>query len=378
MQIKTKEFQEACKKILGALDTDYSSDYGGGFSSEGDALELKEENGTLLMKVSNGTYCVGIRVDSDVDKGFHATIDGKTFLALVARITTDSIIMETDGDSLRVVANGKYKFPFRYLGEDMLSFSDIDIGNVSAEFPIDGSVLLSIVSDNSKEIAKKKATRPVQMLYYVDDKGCITYTNVSACINNFSLPAPARMFVSQKVVKLFRLFHAGDVLFRIGHRELGDVVQTRVSFVQDGVSISAIMPGNEELFDSIPLDRLRECASKNFSAWASFDSAELARAIDRLSVFTKDRTVETSTLAFSDGKAVLSEEFQGNSEEISVQEGEGFDGMIIRFSIDNIKSILQGIGSKRVKFSFDKDSSLFLVSYDGITNVVAKVIGRRA
>lgn len=374
MTIKTKDFQEACRKILAALDTDATARLSGDY----DSLEIKAGGGSLNMAVSNGTYRVDVALEAEGEGELHAIVDGKVFLSLVAKLTTDSIELGIQGNSLCVKADGRYRFPLKYGEDENASLPDIGLGEVSAEFPIDGSVLLSIAEDNVKEINKKKATRPVQQMFYIDEEGCVTWTNFSACVNSFSLPKPIRVFVTAKVAKLFRLFHPGDVSFALGHAESGSVAQARVAFSQGSVSVKAIVPASEELAAGLPLKSLRGSASKDYGAWATFDVGEISRAIDRLSVFSKDsRSLGTASLDFSGGKATLSESLQGNSEELRVTGGEGFEGKGIRFAIDNLKSILAGLGEKEVRMNFDADGPMFVVTYGNIANVVAKVAPAR-
>ena len=375
MQIKTKDFQEACKKILGALDTDVAiktAAYGY------DTLELKGKGDHIDLIVSNGTYYVGVSLEAaDAGEGWHLTVDGKLFLSLIAKITTDSIELSQKGNSLSVKANGKYKFPLKYdSAGEVIDIPEIWLGDVTAEFPIDGSILLSISEENSKELLKKKATRPIQQMYYVDGDGCVTWTNSSACINHFSLAKPIRILLPQKVAKLFKLFVPGEVSVKLGHAQSGDVAQTRIGFTQGDVSVSAILPAGEALFSSIPLDALRGRADKNYPSKVTLDAGELSSALDRLSLFGANGfSSPVIEFSFNGGDATVKEVERGNVESVHVEGGEGFGGKSFTALIDSIKPIIQGCGGKDVTFSFD-DGPAFVVSVGGIKNVVAKAVVR--
>lgn len=371
MQIKTKEFQEACKKILGALDTDSvikSTPFGY------DTLELKGCGEHVELIVSNGVYYVAVSIPcADAGSGWHMTVDGKLFLSLVSKFTTDAVELSQDGNSLAIKANGSYRLPLKYGdGGEIVEIPEIGIGEKTASFPIEGSILLSIAEENSKELAKKKATRPIQQLYYVDGKGCITWTNSSACVNSFSLPEDVRFLLPQKVAKLFKLFSPGEVAFEMGHAAAGSVVQTRVSFSQGNVSMSAILQGDDGLFASIPLDALRGRAEKDYESKATLDAGELAGALDRLGLFSSDAfSSPTATVSFSGTEAVIKEPLRGNDESVRIEGGKGFEGKSFSFVIDSVKSLLQGCKSKDVTLSFD-DGPAFVVSMGTIMNVVGK------
>lgn len=371
MLIKTKEFQDACKKILAAIDTDATSK---ALPFGYDTVEVRGHGDGMDLIASNGTYCVKVSLGcEDAGGEWHAAVDGKLFLGLMAKFTADSVELSIDGNSLAAKGNGKYRFPLKY-GDDgePVSIPGIGLGEKTASFPIDGSILLSIAEENSKELAKKKATRPIQQLYYVDGKGCITWTNSSACVNSFALPKDVRLLLPQKVAKLFKLFSPGEVSFEMGHAAAGSIMQTRVSFSQGNVSMSAVLQGDDGLFASIPLDALRGRAEKDYESKATFDAAELAGALDRLGLFSSDAfSSPTATVSFSGTEAVIKEPLRGNDESVRIEGGQGFEGKSFSFVIDSVKSLLQGCKSKDVTMSFD-DGPAFVVSLGTIRNVVGK------
>lgn len=372
MIIQTKELQEACKKVLLALDTDSASK----FTSFGyDSVEIDANKGSLAMNVSNGTYYTRVIIPCGEGK-VHAVVDGKRFLSLIAKVTVDAIELESGDASLVVKANGKYAFPFKYDNEGNASLPPLPVGEVTSSFPIDGSVLIGISKDNSKELAKRKATRPSQNLYYIDGSGCITWTNSTACLSLFNLKEDVSFFLTQKVAKMLSLFVPGEVLFSLGHVQVGKMTQTRVSFEQAGVSVVAAVPAGDDLLSSVPKTAIRSGATKDYASKATFDVKVLSEALGRLSIFDDSNSVGYVTFTFGKDHALVVEPETGNEERVQIEGGTGFDGQSFTLVTDNLSSILSGLSEPKIDLCWD-DGQMVIASYGSVRNVIAKCGNRK-
>ena len=104
MILSIEEMQNACSKILAAVDSN-------NLSVLTETLQLKTEGRSLFISVTNREYLAKVRIDIDHDVEFHATVNANLFLKLISQITTDTIEMNIVETSLVLKGNGTYKLP---------------------------------------------------------------------------------------------------------------------------------------------------------------------------------------------------------------------------------------------------------------------------
>ena len=283
MILEVEKFKDSCKKVLGAVETDSSLKnviYGY------DTLELDFSDGSLKLNVTNGEYYASLTIGATGDESLRAVVDAKLFLTLVAKITTKEMEVFIEGNALVVKANGTYKFPLKYDMESLVVLPKIELGEKVTDFVIDSSILLSILGNNTGILADDKSNRPMlEKTYYLDQEGCITFTRTTACVYSFTLPQPIKVLMSQKFVRLFKLFHEGDVKVSIGIVDVGANVQTRMLLEQEGLSVISILPGDQNTVSSVPVQVIRGRAKGVYKYSATFDKAYFMEAVDRLLLF---------------------------------------------------------------------------------------------
>ena len=204
MIIKTKDFKEVCSTILLGIDnTD--------ISTLTETLELTTKNKTLYLNVTNGEYYVSVKFPLDHDEELHASVNANLFLKLISAVTTEDIELNKKDSFLQVKANGVYKIPFIYEDDELLKLPVININNPTTKLKISGEILNSILTYNSKELQRGTISKPVQKMYYVDERGCLTFTS-GACVNYFELEKPIKLLFNSRLVKLFKLFKGAKYL----------------------------------------------------------------------------------------------------------------------------------------------------------------------
>lgn len=279
MIIKTKDFQESCKKILEAVDTTSKQ-------MLDDTLELTTRGNKLHLNVTNGEYYVSVIFGNEVSENIHATIKANTFLNLISKITTEELELNLISNALTVKANGTYKFPFIFnASNEMYTPKEINVDNVTTEFTMTGDNLLSILNYNNKELGKGAITKSIQKMFYLDEQGCITFTT-GACVNSFELEKPVKMLLNTKLVKLFKLFDKDEsVKVAFGYDEEGGVVKSKVKFETDSVIITSVLTSDESLINSVPVKAIRKRAFEEYKFNVEINKEKVLSAIDRLSIF---------------------------------------------------------------------------------------------
>ena len=310
MIIRSEDFRAICSKILAAADSN-------SLSPITETVELRTENTFLYVSVTNMEYFARCKFDLGIEESFHATVNADLFLKLVSQITTDTIELSVRDNYMILKANGTYKLPLIFRDDKLIEIPEIEIHNITNEFEIDSNILLSILQYNSKELTKGVISKPVQKLYYVDEFGALTFTS-GACVNSFTLNQPVRLLLNNRVVKLFKLFKGETVNFTLGYDALTDeIIQTKVRFESNDISITAILSCDDTLLRSVPVQAIRNRANTEYPYSITLNKDGLLQAINRLMLFTpKDVINLYGKFEFKKDNVVLYDVKEDNKEEL--------------------------------------------------------------
>ena len=282
MVLKTDAIKSISNDILSAVDT---TDVLG----SSDVVYIYSDNGGLFTSVSNGEYVVKARI-ADCDEEFKVAVNAKVFLKLVSQTTTENIDLLVNGNTLTVKGNGTYRIPVCYDEDyDYTVVPEITCDDVSQTFKVHGDILNNILKFNARQIADPQKIRsPLQCLYYIDNKGAITYTT-GATLYNFELESPFELLLTSKIVKLFKMFKGLDVEVTIGHKsdENGNVLKTVFFESTDGsVYLKTIMMENSALVKSYPVPAIRGRATDAYPYSINLNRVELLQIVNRMLIFT--------------------------------------------------------------------------------------------
>ena len=367
MILRIEDLKDVCSKILSAVD---SSE----LSILTETLELKTENDVLYMSVTNREYYVRVKLDLGEKIDFHATVNANLFLKLISQTTTETVELTIDNNTLIVKGNGVYKLPLIYDDTKLLELPLIEINNVTSQFDIEGDILVSILNYNSKEISKGNIVRPVQKLYYIDEKGAITFTT-GACVNNFNLEKPIKILLNQKVVKLFKLFKNDNVHFTLGKDKISEeIIQTKVKFENEVVSITAILPSDDGLISSVPVSAIRDRTSTVYPYSITVNRDEFIQAINRLLLFinSKEFIRTFGNFEFTNEYMVLKDNNGINNEKLYYSTP--LENCDYKNAIDlmDLKSTLENCAEKYLTMSFG-DEQAVVIARGNIYNVIPEV-----
>lgn len=367
--LKTEDLNNICSKILFAVDSN-------GLSEITETLELTLSNNNLYLQVTNREYFIKIKLSTNISEDFHATVNAELFLKLISKITTELVTLDISGNSLLISGNGKYKLPLVYDGTELLKLPEITIQNVTNTFTINGAILDSIFTYNSKQLVGKVISNPVQSLYYVDSEGAITFTS-GACVNKFTLDEDVKMLLNAKLVKLFKLFKSDKVEFSIGQDEVSEgMIQTKAKFKTADIELTAILPSNEASIKKVPVSVIRDRAYKEYDYSVTVNRLEMLQAINRLFIFSDkssaiDRTYGVFT--FGQNKVIISDMNSINKEEIIyANETTITDEYKSVLDFTDIKSILESATGEFITLNFGDNQAIVCVK-DNIYNIVPEI-----
>lgn len=369
MIIKTEELKSKCSDIFGAVDSTE-------LSVLTETLELKVLDNCLFMNVTNREYFVQVKLPVDEVDEFHATVNATLFLKLISQITTPEIEFTVNDSSLLIKGNGNYKLPLIFNGSELLDLPSININNPTVEFKVSGDILNSISIYNSKELGKGVISKPVQRLYYVDDKGAITFTS-GACVNKFSLEQPIKVLFNDRLVKLFKLFKGKTVDFTLGFDSLSDtIIQTKVKFEDPDVCVTAILSCDESLLNSVPVEAIRNRAEAIYPYRVVLDKNLLLQAINRMMLFTVGSSRESfkafGIFEFFGDHVTLMDSNRENQEVVTFSEGSVDSLYCSTLDLQDLKSTLDSCSDTYVTLRFGDEQAVVLAR-KAVSNVIPEV-----
>ena len=368
MIIRCEELQKVCSKILFAVDPN-------SLSMITETLAIYTEKNFLYLAVTNREYYVKIKLDIQEEVEFNATVSADLFLKLISKMTTETVTFDIEDNYLVITGNGTYKLPMIYEGDTLLSLPEITINNITSEFDVETSVLSNIVNYNSRELSKKYViANPVQSMYYIDNKGCITFTS-GACVNKFSLPTSIKLLLTDKIVKLFKLFNGETVKFIYGQDTLANgIVQAKIKLYTDTEELTAIINSDDNLVNTVPADAIRNRAFNTYDYSVVVNKKVLLDAIDRILLFVGNALAPYGKFEFSNNKLTLSSDIGDNKEIIHYEnELENLSEYNAIFDLTDLKLVVGGFKSDYVTINFGNQQAVVLIDKN-IYNVIPECI----
>lgn len=362
--LKTDKFKESCAIIKNAIDSKNVSLYT-------ETLMLYTENNILYLNITNREYYCRVKFVLDDTIDFKASVNAKLFLDLITKMTSATISLEADGRVVHITGNGYYKVPIIFDNDNMLILPDIKLNNITNSMSINSDILQSILTYNSRELQRGIPRQPVQSYYYIDEHGAITFTS-GACVNNFTLEKPVRLLLSEKVVKLFKFFKDTDkVEFAMAQDKVSnDLIQTKVLFKSDVVTLTAILAENS-LISTVPVEQIRNIASKNYLYSVILNRDELSSALDRLMLFNSDKNY--GRLDFSDTNLYISDWSGENKEKVTIQNKLNIsDNYSAILNMNTLNLILTGCKDEYITMCFG-DSKAFVIKKQNIIDVIPEL-----
>lgn len=358
MVIRIEEIQSACSKILAAVDSN-------SVSALTETLQLTTRGKELFLNVTNNEYFAKVKLEMKEPVEFNATVNANLFLKLISQITTETIELSVTETALILKGNGTYNLPLIFDGDKLMELPEIIINNPTTNFSIDSSILQSILQFNSKELSKGIISRPIQKLYYMDERGAITFTT-GACVNSFSLEKPVKVLLNDRLVKLFKLFKDGPVTFTLGYDTLADgVIQTKVRFESEDISLTAILSCDDTMLQSYPVNAVRARANSDYPYSVNISREQLIQTINRLLLFTsangaRDIINPYSTFEFKPDRVVVWDTHHENFEEVFYTNTrcEVENAYTTMFDFKDFRTTLENCSEQYVTLNFGDEQAL--------------------
>ena len=374
MILKTKNFQEAANKILVAVGLDKAAAN----------LELAAKDTALYLRVTNREWYTAIKFELETPTEFRAVVDANLFLNLISGISTEEFTLEIK-DNFVVVKAGKssYKLAMIYENDQLMKLPIIklDPEQITVSMNISNDILMSILNVNSREVqkAKKVEVNELQRYYYIDETGCFTFTT-GACINAFTLEKPIKLLLTDKVVKLFKLF-SSDAWLSYGHLVNADSsLQPIVIFQTEDVYVATRLLSDETCIQKVkaPCDAMKALAKEVYDHNLVISATDLSAAIGRLLMFHKNSSTKAdlsfvpASVEFSNTELTISDLTGDNKEVITIENGSTTPGgYSMGVNLIDLKAVLDSCKNEHITMNCGNHKSI-IVCRANISNVIAE------
>ena len=374
MILKTKNFQEVVNKILVAVSVDKAAAN----------LELAAKDTALYLRVTNREYYTAIKFELENPTEFRAVVDANLFLNLISGISTEEFELEIK-DTVVVVKAGKssYKLAMIYENDQLMKLPVIklDPEQVTVSMSISNDILASILNVNSREVqkAKKVEVNELQRYYYIDETGCFTFTT-GACINAFTLEKPIKLLLTDKVVKLFKLF-GSDAFLSYGHIVNADnSLQPIVVFQTEDVYVATRLLSDETCIQKVkaPCDAMKALAKEVYEHNLVLSATDLSAAISRLLMFHKNSSAKAdlsfvpASVEFSNTELTISDLSGDNKEVITIENGSSTPGgYSMGVNLIDLKAVLDSCKNEHITMNCGNHKSI-IICRANISNVIAE------
>ena len=374
MILKTKNFQEAANKILVAVGLDRAAAN----------LELAAKDTALYLRVTNREWYTAIKFELETPTEFRAVVDANLFLNLISGISTEEFTLEIK-DTFVVVKAGKssYKLAMIYENDQLMKLPIIklDPEQVTVNMSISNDILMSILNVNSREVqkAKKVDVNELQRYYYIDETGCFTFTT-GACINAFTLEKPIKLLLTDKVVKLFKLF-SSDAWLSYGHLVNADnSLQPIVIFQTEDVYVATRLLSDETCIQKVkaPCDAMKALAKEVYDHNLVISATDLSAAIGRLLMFHKNSSAKAdlsfvpASVEFTNTELTISDLTGDNKEVITIENGSTTSGgYSMGVNLIDLKAVLDSCKNEHITMNCGNHKSI-IVCRANISNVIAE------
>lgn len=373
MILKTKTFQEAANKILVAVSLDRAAAN----------LELAAKDTSLYLRVTNREYYCAVKFDLEEPTDFRAVVDANLFLNLISGISTEDFEL-TINDTNVVVKAGKssYKLAMIYENDQLMKLPIIklDKDQVTVDMSVEYNILMSILNVNGREIQKAKRldVNELQRYYYIDETGCFTFTT-GACVNAFTLEKPIKLLLTDRVVKLFKLFNT-DVWMSYGHIVNADsTLQPIVVFQTEDVYVATRLLNDDTCIQKIkaPCDAMKNLVKEVYDHNLVLSASDLSAAIGRLLMFHKNSSAKADLsfvpayVEFNETEFTVSDTTGDNKEVITIENSSSTGSYTMGVNLIDFKSVLDSCKNEHITLNCGNKKSI-IISRGTISNVIAE------
>lgn len=295
MQIKTEKFKEMVSRSLKGASCNKLIPLTGLM-----AIELK--SGVLTLITTDATNYLYIKEQGIEEDDFYVVVSVDVFSKLISKMTSESITLEFDKDSLKVSGNGKYviELPIDENGK-LVKFPDPlkKVKDAEQKGTINAATISTILTTLKPALATTLEV-PCYTGYYFGEKIVATNNEKISVLNT-------RLFdtdylISPEMVDLLSVMTADKV-------DVEQAGNNLIFITPDCVVYGALMEGMQDY----PINEIIGILDTQYPSTCKLPKNTLLQLLDRLSLFVTDFDQHAVNLTFTkEGLMIESKSSTGN------------------------------------------------------------------
>lgn len=322
-------------------------------------IELK--NNILTLMTTDGSNHLRIKeiIESEpmmMPQNFYTIVNADTLAKLVAKTTSENMVLTVAENYLEVKGNGTYKLEIP-MDEDgnVIKFINFNF-EAKSEKTLSVELLKSIITTSKVSVAQTMEV-PCLTGYYLSNKAITTNREMMCCINKEILEQP--ILISSEMAELIDLLNGDNV--KLSQED------NKLVFETDKVLIY----GKQlEGLDMYPVNALDSLMSLNYANTAKVNKQELLNVLDRMNIFVTDYDKNGVFLSFTeDGLQITSQ--KSNASEIIEMDRDAnkeFTPFNCLIDITMLQSQVQINSSDIIEIHYGQEKSIKLI--DGNTTMI--------
>ena len=324
-------------------------------------IGIRVDDGELYLNTTDGEINFSVS-DSCLADDMDVTVDADLFAKLISKITSETVDMYTEGNTLVIKGNGKYTLEIvpDETG-NALSFPDkfpldtTEIGRISAvDIVAINTTVGASLDDNAGSVYSN---------YYVGDVVAST-DRIMMCV--FNLPVFDEPYsIRRKFIDLMTMSGADVVISKSGDTLMAE------SDISEKCSIRVCtkIPDNISEFK---IDGVKKYVDMEVKSFCRVRKAQLLELLDRMSLFVTKFDDGAIRLHFIQDCIEVSSLASSGIETVDIIESKDAQDMEIKINIERLRNQLKSYNSDTVDIYYGSDMCIKLV--DGsITQLIALI-----
>lgn len=321
-------------------------------------VAVEVANGLLTLTTTDSANLLKIRTDRYEGDDMYAVVPIVLFSKLVAKITTESVVLTLKEGVLEVRGNGVYNLPVSVDEDGLVKFPEK--AYINFEKPETSEILyltaVKSIVDTNKSAVAKSVDRPELQAYYLGDAAISTDNAVIACNRITTLSAPA--LVSPSMMELLAL----------NTQEKITVYRNNSSLLFETDNMILFGPEHEGI-DKYPYEAVTGFLSSELPTTCTLPKLLLKNVINRLSLFVEPYDKNTIRLIFSDSSLCISSKQSSGIEEVPYKEKIKAKEFVCEIDFLLLKEQVDAVPGDTVDISFGNDKAIKIANGSVVTIV---------
>ena len=315
-------------------------------------IEIRDTN-LILTTTDNSTNVEVVLKDVVKEPAtFYVCTNSDLFCKLIAKQTSEAVVLEQQENCLQVTGDGVYNLPLVQDEEGTMGrITPIDVPALDT-VKVNASELKKMLKYNKLAVSKQYDT-PMYTGYCISDEKVYTFNGNTACITALKLK-DINLLLPASFVELFNLFEDKSVTVSVS--------SNRIKFESEDVILTGTVL---EGYDEYPTKPLADTVySKEFTQSVKVSKNALNNILDRIGLFVSDKEQNAIQLNFGDLGLIISNVDSNACESVQYIGNKPTDVSSVFVDLNDLRVIVNTISTEDVTLIFGSESAIGVCTED--------------